>query len=232
MGKKRGSAWRWRLAAVALCLAGTGAGWAWWELRHWAPPTAEFPMQGVLIGAQDGRPDFSSLEAIGANFVYLEASDGAKKRDSAFAANLERLRGGSVRYGVVHRFDPCIPAELQAANFVTTVPRDGDLLPPVIALEKTADACTRRVSDAEVESELTTFLNQVEGHAAKTAILKLSSEFQDRYGIAARMERGLWVDGDWMQPDYAGRPWTLWTANGQFRTEAAENPLRWVVAQP
>lgn len=232
MGKKRASPWYWRLLAAALVVAAAGAGWGWWQLRHWTPPASEFPLQGVLIGAADGTPDFGSLQAIGANFVYLEASDGAKKRDGAFATNLEHLRGGSIRYGVVHRFDPCIPAELQAANFVTTVPRDGELLPPVIALEQTADHCTRRVSDAEVESELTTFLNQVEGHAAQTAILKLSSDFQKRYGIAARMERGLWVDGDWMQPDYAGRPWTLWTANTQFQTEASEGPLRWVVAQP
>ena len=37
--------------------------------------------------------------------------------------------------------------------------------------------------------------------------------FEQRYGIAARIDRNLWLTGDRFQPDYAGRPWTLWTAN-------------------
>ena len=106
------------------------------------------------------------------------------------------------------------------------------LLPPAIALDQLADDCADPVSEAAVESELTTFLNQVEGHVGKPAVLKLSPAFEERYHIAARIERNLWLERDWLQPDYAGRPWTLWTANSQLRTEAGDAPLRWVVLQP
>ena len=34
------------------------------------------------------------------------------------------------------------------------------------------------------------------------------------------------------QPDYAGRPWTLWTANDALATEAGDEPVRWMVRQP
>lgn len=232
MGRKRAFPWRWRIAALALLAVIAGGGWAWWQAQHWAPPMSEFPVQGVLVGARDGDADFAALHAIGASFVYLEASDGASGRDAAFARNLGRVRGRGLGYGVVHAYDPCIAAEHQAANFVTTVPRDDSLLPPVVALERIAEDCPRMVSDAEVESELTTFLNQVEGHVGKPALLKMSATFQERYGLAARMERGLWLERDWFQPDYAGRPWTLWTANANLRTQAGPMPLRWVVAQP
>lgn len=232
MGRKRAFPWRRRIAALALLAMIVAGGWAWWRMQHWAPPVEEFPIQGVLIGARDGDTDFAALRAIGAHFVYLEASSGAAGRDAGFARNFARLRGGGLRYGVVHDYDPCIAAELQAANFVTTVPRDDDLLPPAIVLERIAEGCPRVVSDAEVESELTTFLNQVEGHVGKPALLKISADFEQRYGIASRMERGLWLDREWFQPDYAGRPWTLWTANSGLRTEAGPLPLRWVVAQP
>ena len=87
-------------------------------------------------------------------------------------------------------------ADRQAANFVTIVPRDASLLPPAIELDETADRCIPRVSEAEVESELTTFLNQVEGHVGKPAILKLSPEFEERYQISARIDRNLWLMRD------------------------------------
>ena len=50
--------------------------------------------------------------------------------------------------------------------------------------------------------------------------------------IAARMDRSLWLLGDRVEPDYGGRPWTLWTANSALRTEASDLPVRWVVYQP
>ena len=127
---------------------------------------------------------------------------------------------------------PCLAAERQAGNFVTIVPRDDMLLPPAIALERLASDCGDPVSEAAVESELTTFLNQVEGHVGKPAILELAPGFEERYGIAAKVERNLWLARDRFQPDYGGRPWTLWTANTFLRSPAADGALRWVAAQP
>jgi len=83
-----------------------------------------------------------------------------------------------------------------------------------------------------VESELTTFLNQIENHTGKAAILKLSRRFQQRYHVASALDRNLWLTGERIQPDYAGRPWTMWTANTRLVTDASAEPLRWVVVQP
>lgn len=232
MGRKRAFSWRRRFAAALLLVVLAGGAWLWWQARHWAPTRSEFPAQGVLVGARDGQADFHALKAIGADFAYIEASDGASGRDSAFAANFGRVADSGLRYGVVHAYAPCVPAEQQAANFLTTVPRDPALLPPVIELTRLAEDCEDPVSEAAVESELTTFLNQIEGHVGKPAVLKISPAFEERYHVAARLERNLWLERDWLQPDYAGRPWTLWTANSSLRTEASGTPLRWVVLQP
>lgn len=89
-----------------------------------------------------------------------------------------------------------------------------------------------KVGDAAIESELMTFLNQVETHTGKPAILKISSRFQSRYRIANALDRNLWLVRNRFVPDYAGRPWTLWTANASLANEASEAPLHWVVVQP
>lgn len=232
MGRKTAFSWRWRIAGFVLLIAALGAGWLWWQARHWTPDRSSFPVQGVLIGSGDGEVKFDALRAIKADFVYLEASSGAEGRDTAFARNLSGIRSSGLPFGAVHDYDPCVPAEQQAANFVTIVPREISQLPPAIRLEKLASACDDPLFEAAVESELTTFLNQVEGHVGQPAVLKLSPGFEERYRVAARMERNLWLAQDWSQPDYAGRPWTLWSANSGLRTDVSDFPLHWVVVQP
>lgn len=231
MPRKTSRRTRLRLFGAVILLVLIGAGWLWWDMRHWQPPRAAWPMQGVEIGAPDGAVDWKALKATGADFAYLDASASAFARDESFTGNLEEARAAGLQLGAVHRFDPCQPAERQAGNFVTQVPRDAAMLPPAVDLDLLADACPVKVGDAAVLSELTTFLNQIETHTGKPAILKLSSTFEARYHVAAAIDRNLWLVRDRFQPDYAGRPWTLWTANGALASAAGEEPLRWVVVQ-
>ena len=232
MGRKQAIRTRWRVLAVLVLAALAGAGWGWWQFSHWTPAREAFPVQGVLIGARDGVANFVSLKAVGAQFAYLEASIGGAGRDPGFIRNLAGADAARLQAGAVHLYDPCVAADVQAANFVTIVPRDAGLLPPAVELDQTAEDCDAKVSDAEVESELTTFLNQIEGHTGKPALLKLSRRFEQRYHLASRIERNLWLTREWLEPDYAGRPWTLWTANARLMSDASATPLRWVVVQP
>ncbi|GGD59047.1 lysozyme [Erythrobacter arachoides] len=231
MGKKKKSIFRFWIEALLLAgLVGLGV-YLWWSTREWEPERSEYPVQGVLTGEAEGVIDIAALRTARADFVYLEASRGAAGRDATFGRNLAALAGTGIHHGAVHLYDPCVPAERQAANFVTIVPRDPEMLPPAIALSKLASECGDPVLEAAVESELTTFINQVEGHAGQPVVLKVSPEFEEATRIASRIERNLWLDSDWIEPDYAGRPWTLWTANSQATNPAGGEPLRWVVVQ-
>jgi len=235
MARRRGppaaGSWRLRIAAILLLCGLVGSVAAWWHLRHWLPERSTYRSQGVEIGTIEGSVDWTALRAVGADFAYLDASASAFARDPAFVKNLEDARAAGLQVGAVHLYDPCQPAESQAANFVTVIPRDAKMLPPAVDLDRLAEDCPVRVSDAKVESELTTFLNQIETHTGKAVILKLSRRFEARYHIAATIDRNLWVSGERFEPEYAGRPWTLWTANTHLATDASDEPLRWVVVQ-
>lgn len=230
--RKASSRTQLRVVGAVLLLALVAGVWGWWHMAHWQPPRGGYPVQGVEVGAADGQVDWRAIRAIGANFAYIDASASAFARDAAFVRNLEAARRAGMQAGAVHRYDPCQPGDRQAANFVTVVPRDPKLLPPAVELDLLADDCPVPVGDAAIESELTTFLNQVETHTGKPALLKLTERFESRFGIAARVDRNLWLVRDRFQPDYGGRPWTLWTANAALDNEAGEHPLRWVVVQP
>lgn len=214
------------LLALALAIAG------WWEAGEWRPSRARFPVQGVEIGAEDGAVNFAALKAGGADFVYLDASEGTGRRDLQLEQSLTAAREAGLRVGALHRFDPCLGADAQAGNFVTVVPRDADLLPPAIELAIDDEACAAPPAEAAMQSELTTLVNQLEAHSGKSAILKLSRGFEARYHVAAMIDRNLWVTGAYLAPGYAGRPWVMWSANPRLRSPAAEGRLRWVVVRP
>ncbi|MBC2667225.1 glycoside hydrolase family 25 protein [Novosphingobium flavum] len=232
MARRIGSRWRLRLAGIALLAALVAVIAGWWHLRQWTPTRAAWPVQGVEVGTLEGAVDWTALKAVGADFAYLDASASAFARDPAFVKNIEDARAAKLKVGAIHLYDPCQPAERQAANFVTVIPRDASLLPPAVDLDRLADDCPVKVSDSAVESELMTFLNQIEIHTGKPAILKVSKRFEERYHVAAQIDRNLWLTGERFQPDYAGRPWTMWTANTHLVTDAGDEPLRWVVVQP
>ncbi|KPF62354.1 glycoside hydrolase family 25 protein [Porphyrobacter sp. AAP60] len=224
--------WLLRLAALAMLLALAFAAWLWWDMREWRPDEALYPEQGAMVPANGADIKFATLKAIGAQFVYLPLMDELATRGGmSFSERFQRARAAGLQVGVMLDFDPCAPADRQSGAFAQMVPRDPALLPPAIALNRLADGCTPKVSDAAVESELMTLINQIEMHSGKQVILKLRPAFQERHKTATALARDLWLVRDRARPDYAGRPWLLWSANSQLASEASEEPIEWVVVQ-
>ena len=108
------------------------------------------------------------------------------------------------------------------------VPRDDALLPPAVVLDLDSRSCPQPPGEAAMQSELTTFLNQIEKHTERPAILMVSRSFENRYHLAARIDRNLWVAGDYIEPSYASRPWVMWTATSRLRVAGVAGPVRWV----
>jgi lysozyme len=224
--------WLLRLAALAVLLALAFAVWLWWDMREWRPDEALYPEQGALTPANGADIKFPTLKAVGAQFVYLPLVDELATRGGmSFPDRFQRARAAGLQVGVVLNFDPCAPADIQSGAFAQMVPRDPGLLPPAIGLNRLADECAPKVSDAAVESELMTLINQIEMHSGKPVILKLGRAFQERHRTATALARDLWLMRDRARPDYAGRPWLLWSANSQLVSEASEEPVEWVVVQ-
>ena len=218
--------WLWRIAALAALFAIAFAGWLWWDMRSWRPDEVLYPEQGALVPSSGAEVRFATLKAVGAQFVYLPLVAGpVASAPGGFADRFARARGAGLQVGVMLDFDPCLGADAQSGAFAQMVPRDADLLPPAIGLARLADGCVPKVSDAAVESELMTLINQIETHAGKRVILRLAPAFQERHRTATTLAR------DRARPDYAGRPWLLWSANSALVTEASEEPVEWVVVQ-
>jgi lysozyme len=220
---------RWMLRGAALLvLVGIAfAGWLWWDMREWRPDETLYPEQGAVAPPGGAAVKFETLKAIGAQFVYLPLT----QEQAGFAERFRAAREAGLKVGVMLDFDPCLSADAQSGLFTQMVPRDPALLPPAIGLMRLADACAPKVSDAAVESELMTLINQIEMHSGEPVILRLSPAFAERHKTDTALTRDLWLMRDRARPDYAARPWLLWSANSQLVTDAAEEPIEWVVVQ-
>lgn len=218
-------------AAVALAVIAALATALWLYARAWAPSRSDYPVQGVSVSADTGPVDWGTLSAQGADFAYIRASKGADLRDPAFAANWAGARRAGMRYGAVLDFSLCRLAVDQATRFITTVPRDNAALPPVIRLAFDP-SCIARPGRDTVLSELNTLVNLVESHMGKPAVINVTRDFDERYDIGAGINRTLWLDGNFFPPDYASRPWVMWTATDMRHIDGVDGPVRWNVVAP
>jgi lysozyme len=224
----RGTLFRAGLALVILAVAASAA---WIYAGRWEPSRTDYPVQGLSVDSAAGAVDWGTVRAGHADFAYIRASAGASYRDPAFAANWAGVRATGLRYGAVHDFSLCVPASDQATMFVTTVPRDNAALPPVVRLALTQQ-CGARPSRDSVLASLNTFLNLIEAHSGKTAVVRVSRDFNDLYDVGSGIYRTLWLDRNFLKPDYAGRPWVMWTASDMRRLDGVDGPVEWDVVAP
>ena len=199
-------------------------------VASWTPARDQYPLQGVTIGESDGSVTWPSVRMLGADFAYVHATTGAGKRDRNFAANYAQAKAAGLRTGALHQYSICRTAQDQATNFVTTVPRDADALPPAVELGF-QDSCTDRPTRALVLSELGTFLNQIERHTGKPAVLLIRPDFEKSYRVSDAIPRTIWVSGSFFPPGYAAKPWVMWEANRNYRIEGVDGPVRWTVVR-
>lgn len=219
----------WRYAAIALALA-LGAFVLWRVILGWAPARDDYPVQGIVADARHGKLDWPMLAATGVDFAYILATDGSKNRDPRFATNMAGAREAGVRFGPLHRYDLCRLASDQATLFITTVPRTDTALPAAVEFGF-SEKCASKPDRALVLSEVATFLSQIEAHLGKPAILKVSQEFEDQYKLSSSIDRTVWLEKTWLLPDYAARPWVMWTANSSRHIDGVDDPVQWVVVR-
>jgi lysozyme len=204
-----------RAGAIALAVL-LGIYVVWSYATGWTPSRGEYPVQGIVVGEANGKPEWAKLGATGVDFAYITAVDGVQQ--------------AGIRYGALHHFDICRLASDQATLFITTVPRNKAALPPAVQLDF-SDTCKGRPNRALILSELATFLGQIEAHSGMPAILLLTPEFEKEYQVSKAIDRTVWLEGNWFLPDYSARPWVMWTANTARHVDGVDGAVRWAVVR-
>lgn len=218
-------------AALALGALLALAGGIYAYALQWRPSTQHFPLQGVDVSHHQGEIHWPSIKAEGADFAYIKATEGGDLRDPRFAENWRAAGDAGLRRGAYHFYTLCRLATDQATNFIATVPREADALPPAVDLEFGGN-CAARPSRDVLIGEIQTFLKMIEAHSGKPAILYVTREFEEEYAITRAIDRTLWLRRLFLQPDYGERPWVMWQASSIRHIEGVEGRIDWNVVHP
>ncbi len=204
-------------------------GWsAWLFASRWRPSPTDFPVQGVDVSEETGPIEWWTAKKAGIDFAYIRATSGAQARDLRFPENWHATLEAGIRHGAMHVYSLCQVAADQSGNFMSTVPRSDDQLPPAVEIDFQAE-CRARPERQVVIGELGRFLHDVETHLGKPAILLVSSRFEDQYRLSDAFPRLLWARQGFFSPSYFARPWSIWQANRHRRIEGVGKPVNWDV---
>lgn len=220
--------WLIRLLIAAMLVAALAVGWRMWTTQ-WRPTKADWPMQGVAVGADNAPISWPSLASQGASFAYIDATSGLRRGiNPGFTREHDAARRIGLRVGAIHHYALCAMANDQATAFVTLVPREADALPAAIILDMDED-CARKPTRALLLSELTTFLTQVETHTGKAAVIAPDAAIEAQYQLTGAINRPLWLRSNRNEPDADGPGWVIWQANDALRVTGSTGPTRWLV---
>jgi len=174
----------------------------------WEPDRDDFPIRGIDVSHHQGEIDWAAVAADDVAFVYMKATEGGDFRDSSFSANWQGAGTAGLMRGAYHFFSLCKRGVDQARNFLSVLPRDEAMLPPVLDLEFEGN-CPRRPPVGEVLAEISAFVAAVEETAGKQVVLYVPEDFYQAYLAGQGLNRPLWVRSLWHSPAY-GADWLFW----------------------
>lgn len=212
---------RWPFVVVAAIVALAAlATWFWyWWLPNNRPELQAGERYGVDVSNHQGEIDWVAVADDGMTFAYIKATEGGDFVDDQFTQNWKGAAAAGLDRGAYHFFTFCRSGADQAANFLRTVPKDADALPPVIDLELGGN-CAKRPSRAEVQREVGAFLEAVEAEIGQTVVLYIGDDFEDRYHLRAGLDRPFWHRRVLLRPDVDG--WWIWQVDGHASVDGID----------
>jgi lysozyme len=177
------------------------------------PDRQQFPIRGIDISSHQHQIDWNRFTGTEVNFVLIKATEGGDFKDPMFQSNWQNVQLKGSIAGAYHFFTFCKSGREQAHNYIETVPRSKQSLPPVIDLEFSGN-CKSTLTPAALDRELNTFMTIVENFYKKKPILYVTYEFYDRYLQHKYPNTPIWISDFYSfnkLPNLSdSKPWLFW----------------------
>ena len=178
-----------------------------------------YPIQGFDVSHHQGEIKWRKISPKNYQFVYLKATEGGDFKDRLFQNNWLAAREQGLHVGAYHFYRLCRKGRIQAENFIATVPKKTDALPPVIDLEYD-NACIHQFTQEQLLAEIKIMHDQLQQHYGKQPIFYTSKNFYNIVLIDTFKNTPIWIREYQDQPRLKDqRAWTFWqyTAKGKIQ---------------
>lgn len=176
------------------------------EVRYELPQ-----VHGVDVSHHQGTIDWPRLSRAlykedSIRFVFMKATEGGDFVDTLFPHNFSAAREQGLLRGAYHFFLPEVPADLQAANFISRVQLMPGDLPPVLDVEVVGKG-----GSVQLQQGVHAWLSQVERHYGVKPIIYASYKFKMRYLNDSLFNTyPYWMAHYYVpEPEYEGE-WKFW----------------------
>ena len=199
-----------------LCI---GLGTTYFFLQNNIASAQEYPIKGFDVSHHQGDIQWQSISPQEFKFVYLKATEGGDFKDRKFQDNWLKAREQGFLVGAYHFYRLCRDGQIQAQNFIETVPKKTDSLPPVIDLEYDSN-CINTYTREQLLKEIQVMHDQLYQHYGLQPIFYTSKAFYNIVLVDKFKQTPLWIREYQGQPELKGNPkWTFWqhTSQGQIK---------------
>jgi lysozyme len=177
------------------------------------PSWKKYPVRGIDVSHHQRDINWNAVKGARLRFVYMKATEGSDFKDPRFSEYWENSKATGLRRGAYHFFILGASGQLQAANFIASVPNELDALPPAIDLEFSGLNKERRPSPADFQRELSAFWDAIVLRYGKAPVVYTASDFQSQYLSKMPLEY-LWIRKVISSPR---QPWKFWQFSSRGR---------------
>jgi lysozyme len=199
---------KWKLITLFLVLALLAALLTTVFTEKFWPNTlfaSAYPVQGLDVSSYQKEVDWKTVAQSNAySFVFIKATEGKNYKDAYFATNWRETKAHGLLRGAYHFYRENRTAAEQAANFISMVPREKGMLPPVIDLEVSGQD-----HDAPL-LELRLLLHLLEEHYQIKPIIYTDAERYREYVRGNFDEYTIWYRDIFLPVQITGARWSFW----------------------
>lgn len=175
------------------------------------PSMTEYPVRGVDVSSYQGEIDWKTLSSQNLSFAFIKATEGSSFVDPCFDYNYEKAQKTDLRIGAYRFFNYDSSGEDQAENFISTVSKIDNMLPPVIDLEFYGDKEKNPPEQKAVREQLDRMLKKLEDHYGQKPIIYATEKSYSLYLAGVYEEYDIWIRNVITGPSLSdNRQWTFW----------------------
>lgn len=175
------------------------------------PSEDKYPIRGVDVSSYQGDIDWHKLSEQNIQFAFIKATEGSGFTDKKFSYNFSEALKTKLKVGAYHFFSYDSLGAAQAENFIKTVPKAKDMLPPVIDVEFYGDKKENLPDKEKTDKELSIMIKMLKEHYELTPIIYATEKSYELYIEDLYSECDIWIRNVFFSPDLSdGRNWTFW----------------------
>lgn len=190
------------------------------------PAAAEpYPIQGFDASHHQGNIKWKEISTKQYQFVYLKATEGGDYRDDKFQDYWLNAHEQGFNVGAYHFYRLCRKGDIQAQNFIATVPKKANSLPPVIDLEY-EDQCIQRFTKEQLLKQIQVMHDRLQQHYGKQPIFYTSKNFYNIILVGQFKQTPIWIREYHQSPELKDqRPWTFWQQSNQGKIQGIDQTV-------